>query len=290
MAWRRPGDKPLSEPMMVRLLTHICITRPQWVKDYKRYIHILNCILGLTWPSRWNHPGTTIHVVCPIQPIACLLMLWRLQEPGHQQEWYWTSKSNHSVSSIRGVNLSVQTTEYALQLMPTSQLLMPCFLDSPDHQQPWYKLCNTQLLVFIWGEFYWNTHTASMWRNDIDGLTHWGRDKMYAISQTTFWSAFSWMKMYKLPLRFHWSLFLCVQLTIFQHWFRSWLGTDQATSHYLNQWWLIYWCIYASLGLNELIQKKHNSSALAMEFSLLHKGISRISKCMHIFVVAFFFF
>ena len=31
MAWRRPGDKPLSEPMMVRLLTHICITRLQWV-------------------------------------------------------------------------------------------------------------------------------------------------------------------------------------------------------------------------------------------------------------------
>ena len=32
MAWRRPGDKPLSEPMMVCLLTHICVTRPQWVK------------------------------------------------------------------------------------------------------------------------------------------------------------------------------------------------------------------------------------------------------------------
>ena len=31
MAWRRPGDKPLSEPMMVRLSTHICVTRPQWV-------------------------------------------------------------------------------------------------------------------------------------------------------------------------------------------------------------------------------------------------------------------
>ena len=35
MAWRRPGDKPLSEPMMVSLLTHICVTRPQWVKEYK---------------------------------------------------------------------------------------------------------------------------------------------------------------------------------------------------------------------------------------------------------------
>ena len=31
MAWRRPGDKPLSEPMMVCLPTHICVTRPQWV-------------------------------------------------------------------------------------------------------------------------------------------------------------------------------------------------------------------------------------------------------------------
>ena len=29
MAWRRPGDKPLSEPMMVKLLTHICITQSQ---------------------------------------------------------------------------------------------------------------------------------------------------------------------------------------------------------------------------------------------------------------------
>ena len=29
MAWRRPGDKPLSEPMMVSLPTHICVTRPQ---------------------------------------------------------------------------------------------------------------------------------------------------------------------------------------------------------------------------------------------------------------------
>ena len=43
MAWRRPGDKPLSEPMMVRSLTHICVTRPQWVNwitltiSYGRY-------------------------------------------------------------------------------------------------------------------------------------------------------------------------------------------------------------------------------------------------------------
>ena len=31
VAWRRSGGKPLSEPMMVSLLAHICVTRPQWV-------------------------------------------------------------------------------------------------------------------------------------------------------------------------------------------------------------------------------------------------------------------
>ena len=35
MAWRRTGDKPLSEPMMVSLLTHICVARPQWVNPLK---------------------------------------------------------------------------------------------------------------------------------------------------------------------------------------------------------------------------------------------------------------
>ena len=33
MGWRRPGDKPLSELMMVNLPTHICVFRPQWVND-----------------------------------------------------------------------------------------------------------------------------------------------------------------------------------------------------------------------------------------------------------------
>ena len=32
MAWCRPGDKPLSEPTMIRLLTHICVTQSYWVK------------------------------------------------------------------------------------------------------------------------------------------------------------------------------------------------------------------------------------------------------------------
>ena len=43
MAWRRPGDKPLFEPMMIRL--HICVTRPQWVNV-----------------QRTTHSSTGIHI------------------------------------------------------------------------------------------------------------------------------------------------------------------------------------------------------------------------------------
>ena len=50
-------------------------------------------------------------------------------------------------------------------------------------------------------------------------LTHWGRDEMNNISQTTLSNAFSWMKILEFQIKFHWSLFLKALLTIFQHWF-----------------------------------------------------------------------
>ena len=92
-----------------------------------------------------------------------------------------------------------------------------------------------------------------------DILSHWGRDQIDAISQTTFSNAFWRMKKDELRLGFHWNLFLRFELTIFQHWFRKWLGAGQGTNHYLNQWWVIHWRIYASLGLNELIMIKVNT-------------------------------
>ena len=51
-------------------------------------------------------------------------------------------------------------------------------------------------------------------------LTHWGRDKMDAISQTTCSSAYFLMKMFEFWFKFHWSLFVRVHLIIIQHCFR----------------------------------------------------------------------
>ena len=48
MARRRPGDKPLSEPMMVSLPTHICVIRPQWVNPRRNNVSILvQIVLGV---------------------------------------------------------------------------------------------------------------------------------------------------------------------------------------------------------------------------------------------------
>ena len=76
-------------------------------------------------------------------------------------------------------------------------------------------------------------------------LTHWGRYKMVAISETAFSNSFSWMKMYWFRLKFHQSLSPRVQLTIFQHCFRYgvtptrrqaiiWTNDDYFTDTYMH--------------------------------------------------------
>ena len=56
--------------------------------------------------------------------------------------------------------------------------------------------------------------------NQTPEINMWMPRQMDAISQTTFSNAFSWMKIYEFPLKFHWSLFPRFQSTIFPHWFR----------------------------------------------------------------------
>ena len=44
MAWHQPGDKPLSEPRMLRLSTHICVIWPQWVKNGLNIGNMVVCV------------------------------------------------------------------------------------------------------------------------------------------------------------------------------------------------------------------------------------------------------
>ena len=76
------------------------------------------------------------------------------------------------------------------------------------------------LFPCIWVCTYSHSSVCACAYNHSHTLTHWGRDKMEAISQTTFSGAFPWIKIYEFRLILHWSLFLRFELTIFQHWFR----------------------------------------------------------------------
>ena len=60
MAWRRPGDKPLSEAMMIRLPTHICVTQPQWINHHQM---VSNCstFIGIIMTRHHLICWATIH-------------------------------------------------------------------------------------------------------------------------------------------------------------------------------------------------------------------------------------
>ena len=55
--------------------------------------------------SQWSIQ--TYSIAHPVLSIPCLLMPWRLKEPGHQQAWHWSSKMEYSVPSIRRVNIDL---------------------------------------------------------------------------------------------------------------------------------------------------------------------------------------
>ena len=52
MGWRRPGDKPLFETMMVSLLKHTCVTHPQWAHEAPQDI-----VDHFEWANKFKHTG-----------------------------------------------------------------------------------------------------------------------------------------------------------------------------------------------------------------------------------------
>ena len=91
--------------------------------------------------------------------------------------------------------------------------------------------------------------TRPLWANGISlstqTLTHWDRDKMAAIFQTTFSSGFTWMAMYEFRLKCHWSLFSCVQLTNIPALVQIMAWRQPGDKPLSEPIWLVYWRLYA---------------------------------------------
>ena len=99
MAWRRPGGKPLSEPILVRLPTHICVTRPQWVNMLSAAI--LRCKLAV-WGR--NHMTITVESMSYLRIIQVIVnerFRWRYSSswtPGAMHAT-WSDKQNERLSN-----------------------------------------------------------------------------------------------------------------------------------------------------------------------------------------------
>ena len=60
MACRRSGDKPLSETVVVSLLTHICVTQPQWINKYTDRLWFSRPLLNVVYFIACRQTGNNL--------------------------------------------------------------------------------------------------------------------------------------------------------------------------------------------------------------------------------------
>ena len=98
MAWRRPGDKPLSEPMMVSLPKHICVTR-LGPNELKTTSH---------WNIGDNHITYTPRRSVIMQEYARSNRIYRLWISGNQD--LGSCQGNGNIKQIRVMNIKPIST------------------------------------------------------------------------------------------------------------------------------------------------------------------------------------
>ena len=135
MAWRRSGDKPLSEPMIVSLLTHVCITRPQWVKK-----HLSNHYK--TW-----HLNTHSHAY---------YLIWFWRNSVSLAFFFFFFKVKHSVGHISGKCLVRFTWNVTLAF--TSPMIFPLNFSRSYFKNSSFRIAQCQEL-FVW--LMWNKKEAN---------------------------------------------------------------------------------------------------------------------------------
>ena len=109
MAWRLSGGKPLSEPMMISLPTHICVTRPQWVKGKSPWIlfyHTLSVIgpmildiMGRAWQCNTLIPHDTLTTDLT-RPSSGMILAVPLVLEDDSIDWVLVVSMNDGISKL----------------------------------------------------------------------------------------------------------------------------------------------------------------------------------------------
>ena len=137
MAWRRPGDKPLSKPMMVILTTHICVTRPQWVNTlWSRMI---------IWRHRSGPALAQVMAYCLTATSHYLIQCWLLIS-----KVLWHSPESNFLASTEVISLYSGFENHTLKITATS--LLPMI-------RVWFINCNTYCGTI---NFHWSIINAQL--------------------------------------------------------------------------------------------------------------------------------
>ena len=144
----------------------------------------------------WRHPGEPMMVSLPMRIDASL----SLNELIHNHSsWY----DRQFIPENNELREDGRHDGWHDVIYPGS-----CFSCNISFLIHWHLLCKVRNI--LWNKACWHGYHLG----DLSFLsTHLHLDKMAAFSQTIFSDAFSWMKSFVFWLKFHWSLFLRVQLT-----------------------------------------------------------------------------
>ena len=246
MAWRRPGDKPLSEPMMVNLPTHICVSRPQWVKKLRR-LHETTQIDRLGLAQGWrliedivdkmNNTNICQHnsMLKDICQQLCVLALssqltqWTLDKIA--EILHIVCQKNFSIFWFSEHYCDVIMGEVVSQI--TSLAIVYSIVYSDADQR---KHQSSASLAFEFpAQKASNAENVSIWwrHHDFD-------PSVLSDIKPALCSVMAWCRTGVKGVKIHWGQEKHICFTkLDHHWFSLWLVASLAPSHYLNQGWLI---------------------------------------------------
>ena len=96
MAWRQSGGKPLSQPMMVSLLTRICVTRPQWVNIfyYNTNFYLLRHYAMQLRHEAMKSQRTLHNLTAQVSYGVSIVIVFREKLPWNKLVWLYFSALN----------------------------------------------------------------------------------------------------------------------------------------------------------------------------------------------------
>ena len=164
MAWRCPGDKPLSEPTTFSLPTHLCVTRLQWVKDYFWSFVLSSKYMYLQpWQNWFPCYADVLHDGILIYHCFGTLISWEFQYMLHVAPIMETTPNSFVL------NLSVKTAPILVKLTGNDAFLRT--------GQRTFRISSVNYLVTHWDLRKWN----SKYRN------HFLVRKMCTLSRIEIW-------------------------------------------------------------------------------------------------------